>query len=73
MGVRTIKDSDEIVFNDRDQLSYLDDGSASVMLYIDEVYQGNIKVWEDEGGRFIYLNYEPIYLTALTQEFFELN
>ena len=75
MGVKLIREEDEVVFKNYDQLSYLDEGKASVKLYVDKAYRGNIKVWldsEQDGREYICINYTIVYLDTLTKEFFEL-
>lgn len=68
MPLRKIRPEDDIEFRNLDQLSYEDNGGNNVKLYVDNIYIGNIKIWEDEDmndREYICLNYEKVYLDGL--------
>lgn len=68
MALRKIREEDNIEFTSYDQLSYEDDGSKNVKLYVDNKYVGPIKVWldgENEDREYICLNYEIVYLYVI--------
>lgn len=75
MGIKLIREEDEVLFDEYADLSYLDERKTSVKLYIKDVYKGNIKVWKDsdeDDREYICLNYEIVYLDTLTEKFSEL-
>jgi len=75
MGIKLIREEDEVLFDNYSDLSYLDESKTSVRLYVNDEYKGNIKVWKDseeEGREYICLNYEIVYLDTLTKKFSEL-
>ncbi len=63
-----IEEETEIKYHSRGQLSYKDDNTATVELFIDNKYLGDIKVWEDSltnNREYICINYTVIYLDEI--------
>jgi len=66
--IMKIEEEDHVEFKSYDQLSYEDTAEADVELYVDDKFQGYIKVWKDSemGGReYVCINYEIVYLDNL--------
>jgi len=64
----TIEEDDHVDFESYDQLSYEDTADADVKLYVDDEFEGYIKVWKDsemDGREYVCINYEIVYLDTL--------
>lgn len=65
---KTIQEEDEVKYSHQDELSYFDDDKETVALYVNNNYEGDIKVWKDsemDGREYVCINYEIIYLDTL--------
>ena len=60
-----IEEGDTVPFENNEDLSFFDDGMATVRLYVKKQYQGFIDVWRDSGKEYIILNGNAIYLDTI--------
>ena len=68
--MKRITEHDEVDYSNSSQLSYYDDGSNDVELYVDGEYVGTIEVWTDRGvddleigeREYLCINHEIVYL-----------
>jgi hypothetical protein len=68
--LKKIMEETELIFKEYDQLSYYDEDEPEVMLYIDDVLIGVIKVWldgEEDNREYICINYEIVYLDNISK------
>lgn len=69
---KTIEEETEVVYENLDDLSYMDFGEDYVSLYVKKEWEGDIKVWKDsemDGREYICINYEIIYLDTIKEMF----
>lgn len=69
---KTIEEETEVVYENLDDLSYMDFGEDLVSLYVKKQFEGDIKVWKDsemDGREYICINYEIIYLDTIKEMF----
>lgn len=65
-----ILEETEVKFKEYTDLSYLDEGEPEVSLFVNDMFEGYIKVWKDseeEGREYICVNYEIIYLDTINK------
>jgi len=66
-----IDEDTEIVFEKYEQLSYKDTDGENIVLYIDELEAGEMKVWLDsemDGREYLTINHTIVYLDTLKKQ-----
>jgi hypothetical protein len=70
MSLNLITEETEVKYNKLQQLTYFDFDEDTISLYIDKIFCGDIKVWQDSEmnkREYICINYEIIYLDTITK------
>lgn len=65
-----ITEETQVDYTNDSELSYFDDANDTVSLYINDKFEGDIKVWKDsqmDGREYICLNHTIVYLDTLSK------